>query len=159
MYAAQGVSGASDWRGRMKIAVASDHAGFRYKELIKAALAGEGHEVRDFGTHSTEPVDYPDFIRPAALAVGEGLCERGIVLGGSGNGEAMVANRVRGVRCSLCWNVETARLARAHNDANVLSLGERMLTEDEALAIVRVWLSTPFEGGRHLRRIQEIDEF
>jgi ribose 5-phosphate isomerase B len=143
----------------MKIAVASDHAGFRYKELIKAALAGEGHEVRDFGTHSTEPVDYPDFIRPAALAVGEGLCERGIVLGGSGNGEAMVANRVRGVRCSLCWNVETARLARAHNDANVLSLGERMLTEDEALAIVRVWLSTPFEGGRHLRRIQEIDEF
>src|ERR1043166_2182385 len=107
----------------MKIAVASDHAGFRYKELIKAALTAQGHEVQDFGTHSTESVDYPDFIRPAALAVAQGLCERGIVLGGSGNGEAMVANRIRGVRCSLCWNVESARLARAHNDANVLPLG------------------------------------
>ena len=143
----------------MKIAVASDHAGFRYKELIKAALTAQGHEVQDFGTHSTESVDYPDFIRPAALAVAQGLCERGIVLGGSGNGEAMVANRIRGVRCSLCWNVESARLARAHNDANVLSLGERMLTEEEALAILRVWMATPFEGGRHLRRIQEIDGF
>ena len=143
----------------MKIAVASDHAGFRYKELIKATLAAEGHEVKDFGTHSTESVDYPKFIRPAALAVAQGLCERGIVLGGSGNGEAIVANRIQGVRCSLCWNVESARLARAHNDANVLSLGERMLTEAEALAIVRVWMATPFDGGRHLKRIQEIDGF
>ncbi|SRR6266545_6458538 len=143
----------------MKIAVASDHAGFRYKELIKAALAAEGHEVRDFGTHSVEAVDYPEFIRPAALAVANGECERGVVLGGSGNGEAMVANRVSGVRCSLCWNVESARVARAHNDANVLSLGERMLTEAEALAILRVWMATPFDGGRHLRRIQEIDGF
>src|SRR5690242_4028766 len=124
----------------MRIAVASDHAGFRYKELIKATLAAEGHEVKDFGTHSTEPVDYPAFIRHAALAVANGECERGVVLGGSGNGEAMVANRVSGVRCSLCWNVESARLARAHNDANVLSLGERMLTEAEALAILRVWM-------------------
>jgi ribose 5-phosphate isomerase B len=143
----------------MKVAVASDHAGFRYKELIKATLAAEGHEVKDFGTHSTEPVDYPAFIRHAALAVANGECERGVVLGGSGNGEAMVANRVSGVRCSLCWNVESARLARAHNDANVLSLGERMLTEAEALAILRVWMSTAFDGGRHLRRIQEIDGF
>jgi ribose 5-phosphate isomerase B len=143
----------------MKIAVASDHAGFRYKELIKVTLAAEGHDVRDFGTHSTEPVDYPGFIRHAALAVANGECERGVVLGGSGNGEAMVANRVSGVRCSLCWNVESARLARAHNDANVLSLGERMLTEAEALAILRVWMATPFDGGRHLRRIQEIDGF
>src|ERR1051326_9123294 len=92
----------------MKIAVASDHAGFRYKELIKATLTREGHEVQDFGTHSTESVDYPDFIRPAALAVAQGLCERGIVLGGSGNGEATVANRIQGGRCSLCWNVGSA---------------------------------------------------
>ena len=124
-----------------------------------ATLAAQGHEVQDFGTHSTEPVDYPKFIRPAALAVAQGLCERGVVLGGSGNGEAMVANRCRGVRCSLCWNVESARLARAHNDANVLSLAGRLLTEEEALAILGVWMATPFEGGRHLRRIQEIDGF
>ena len=123
----------------MRIAVASDHAGFRYKERIKQLLHAEGHEVRDFGTDSTEPVDYPGFIRPAAEAVARGECDRAIVLGGSGNGEAIVANRVRGVRCSLCWSVESARLARAHNDANVLSLGERMLTEAEALAIVRAW--------------------
>ena len=141
------------------MAVASDHAGFRYKELIKAELVAEGHEVRDFGTHSTEAVDYPGFIRPAALAVAQGVCERGVVLGGSGNGEAIVANRIPGVRCSLCWNVESARLARAHNDANVLSLAGRLLTEEEALAILRVWMATPFEGGRHLRRIQAIDGF
>src|SRR5260221_12428611 len=127
----------------MKIAVASDHAGCRYKELIKATLAAEGHEVRDFGTHSAEPVDYPEFIRPAALAVANGECERGVVLGGSGNGEAMVANRVSGVRCSLCWNGEAARLARAHNDANALSLGERMVSEVEALAILPGWVATP----------------
>ena len=141
----------------MRIAVASDHAGFRYKEQIKATLADLGHEVQDFGTSSTEPVDYPSFIRPAAEAVARGECDRAIVLGGSGNGEAIVANRVPGVRCSLCWNLESARLARAHNDANVLSLGERMLTLEEALAIVRVWLTTPFEGGRHLKRIEMID--
>ncbi|HEV8355931.1 MAG TPA: ribose 5-phosphate isomerase B [Gemmatimonadales bacterium] len=143
----------------MRIAVASDHAGFRHKELIKAELVAAGHEVRDFGTHSTEAVDYPEFIRPAALAVAQGVCERGVVLGGSGNGEAIVANRIPGVRCSLCWNVESARLARAHNDANVLSLAGRLLSEEEALAILRVWMATPFEGGRHLRRIQEIDGF
>jgi ribose 5-phosphate isomerase B len=143
----------------MKMAVASDHAGFRYKELIKAELVAEGHEVRDFGTHSTEAVDYPGVIRPAALAVAQGVCERGVVLGGSGNGEAIVANRIPGVRCTLCWNVESARLGRAHNDANVLSLAGRLLTEEEALAILRVWMATPFEGGRHLRRIQAIDGF
>jgi ribose 5-phosphate isomerase B len=141
----------------MKIAIGSDHAGFRYKELIKAHLAERGHEVTDFGAPSTEPVDYPQFIRPVALAVSRGEFERGIVLGGSGNGEAMVANRVPGVRCSLCWNLESARLARAHNDANVLSLGERMLTAEEALAIVDLWLAAPFDGGRHQRRIDQID--
>ncbi len=141
----------------MRFAIGSDHAGFKYKEMIKPLLAGLGHEVHDFGTDSEEPVDYPLFIRPVALAVARGEVERGIVLGGSGNGEAMAANRVKGVRCALCWNVESARLARAHNDANVLSLGQRMLTEDAALEIVRTWIETPFEGGRHLRRIQLLD--
>jgi len=116
-----------------------------------------GHEVVDFGTDSTEPVDYPLFIRPVAEAVGRGEAERGIVLGGSGNGEAIVANRVRGVRCALCWNVETARLGRAHNNANVLSIGERMISESAALAILDMWLATPFDGGRHQHRIDMID--
>jgi ribose 5-phosphate isomerase B len=141
----------------MKIAIASDHAGYRYKEEIARLLADLGHEVRDFGTHSEESVDYPVFIRPAAEAVAAGECERGIVLGGSGNGEAMAANRVRGVRCALCWNTESARLGRQHNDANMISLGERMMPLDSALEIVRTWLDTPFEGGRHVRRIQQLD--
>jgi ribose 5-phosphate isomerase B len=141
----------------VKIAVASDHAGYRYKELIKQRLTEQGHEVRDFGTDSAESVDYPDFIRPAAAAVARGEYERGIVLGGSGNGEAMAANRIRGVRCSLCWSAESARLARAHNNANVLSLGERLLAEDEALAIVDTWLAGGFDGGRHQRRIDKLD--
>jgi ribose 5-phosphate isomerase B len=141
----------------MKIAIGSDHAGYRYKELLKAHLLDQGHPVHDFGTHSAEPCDYPLFIRPVAESVRRGEFERGIVLGGSGNGEAIAANRVPGVRCSLCWNVETARLARAHNDANVLSLGERMISEQEARAIVDTWMATPFEGGRHQRRIDLID--
>jgi ribose 5-phosphate isomerase B len=143
----------------MKIGIGSDHAGFEYKERIKSLLRESGHEVRDFGTNSTEPVDYPLYIRPVAEAVAKGETERGIVLGGSGNGEAIVANRVRGVRCALCWNLETARLGREHNDANVLSIGQRMLPVDLALEIVRIWLTTPFAGGRHLERILEIDRF
>jgi ribose 5-phosphate isomerase B len=141
----------------MRIAIASDHAGFRYKTMIAAHLEAAGHEVRDFGTDSEESVDYPDFIRPAAEAVASGQCERGIVLGGSGNGEAMTANRLRGIRCAVAWNLESARLARAHNDSNVLSLGQRLIPEDQVLAIVDLWLSTPFEGGRHLKRIQKLD--
>ena len=141
----------------MRIAIASDHAGFAYKQAISRLLRELGHEVVDFGTSSEEPVDYPDFIRPAALAVASGECERAVVLGGSGNGEAMVANRVRGVRCALCWNEESARLARAHNDANAISLGQRMLGEAEALRIVRTWLAAPFEGGRHVSRIRKLD--
>jgi len=141
----------------MKIAIGSDHAGFRYKEKIKTFLQELGHQVTDFGTDSGAPVDYPLFIRPVALAVAAGEAERGVVLGGSGNGEAMAANRVKRVRCALCWNVESARLARQHNDANMLSLGQRLLTEEMALEIVRVWMETPFEGGRHLRRIQLLD--
>lgn len=142
----------------MRIAIASDHAGFRYKEHIRRFLTREGHSVRDFGAHGEEPVDYPVFIRPAAEAVARGEFERGIVLGGSGNGEAMVANRVRGVRCALCWDVHSARLAREHNDANVLSLGQRMIPLEIALEIVGTFLTTPFSGGRHERRIHLIDQ-
>jgi ribose 5-phosphate isomerase B len=142
----------------MKIGIGSDHAGYRYKEEIRRFLSEAGHEVRDFGTHSEESVDYPTYIRPAAEAVASGEVERGIVLGGSGNGEAMVANRIRGIRCALCWNTESARLGRQHNDANMISLGQRMMTLETALEIVRTWIETPFEGGRHVKRIRMIDE-
>ncbi len=130
----------------MKISLGTDHAGFRYKEKVKELLGTLGHEVKDFGTFNEEPVDYPLFIRPAAEAVAR-----------SGNGEAMVANKVHGVRCALCWNEESARLSREHNDANVLSIGERMIPEDLALKIVRIWLETPFEGGRHERRVAQLN--
>lgn len=139
------------------IAIGSDHAGFAYKETIKAMLLEAGHVVRDFGTTNDTPCDYPDFIRPVAEAVARGEFARGIVLGGSGNGEAIVANRVRGVRCGLCWNEQVAIWNRSHNDGNVLSLGQRTVTEEVALAIVRTWLATEFEGGRHLGRIKKID--
>ena len=141
----------------MKVALASDHAGFLYKSIVAELLIDLGHEVIDFGTSSEAPVDYPQFIRRAAQAVASGGCERGIVFGGSGNGEAMVANRLRGVRCALCWNVESARLSRAHNDANMLSIGQRLVSESEVGAIVRIWLVTPFDGGRHETRIAQID--
>jgi ribose 5-phosphate isomerase B len=141
----------------MKIAIGSDHAGFRYKERIRAFLEELGHTVKDFGTHSEEPVDYPLFIAPVAEAVAREEFERGVVLGGSGNGEAMTANRIKGIRCALCWNAESTRLGRQHNNANVLSLGQRMMTLETALDIVRIWLETPFEGGRHQTRIELID--
>ena len=141
----------------MKIAIGSDHAGFEYKEQIRKLLESLGHSVRDFGTDSNQPVDYPLFIRPVAEAVARGEFERGVVLGGSGNGEAIVANRVRGIRCAVCWNVDSARLARHHNDANVISLGQRMMSLEEALELVRIWLETPFDGGRHQKRIDLID--
>jgi ribose 5-phosphate isomerase B len=141
----------------MHIALASDHAGFQYKQFLAGYLTQRGHRIQDFGTDSEAPVDYPDFIFPAARAVAQGSCGRGIVLGGSGNGEAMAANRLSGVRCALCWDLVTARLARAHNDANMLALGQRLLSPEEALAIVEAWLETPFEGGRHARRIAKLD--
>lgn len=140
----------------MKIAIASDHAGFAYKEQIKSLLQGLGHEARDFGTLSDAPVDYPEFIRPAADTVARGECERGIVLGGSGNGEAMVANKLRGIRCALCWSLDTARWSREHNDANMLAIGQRTIPAELALEIVRVWLSTAFAGGRHAARVHSI---
>ena len=142
----------------MNIAIGSDHAGFDYKEKIKTFLQTLGHQVHDFGAQSPEPTDdYPVFIRPVAEAVARGEFERGIVLGGSGNGEAMVANKVHGIRCALCWSLDTARWAREHNDANVLSIGQRTIPIELALDIVRVWLTTPFDGGRHARRVSEIE--
>jgi ribose 5-phosphate isomerase B len=136
----------------MKVAIGSDHAGFRYKGLIIDMLRGMGHQVDDFGTNSTDPVDYPLFIRPVAEAVANGDYDRGVVLGGSGNGEAIVA-----IRCTICWCVDAARFARMHNDANVLSIGERLTPEASLREIVETWFTTAFEGGRHIQRIQEID--
>jgi ribose 5-phosphate isomerase B len=141
----------------MKIALGTDHAGYEYKERIKQLLTELGHEVTDFGTDSPQRCDdYPDFIYPAAQAVGQGTCDRAIVLGGSGNGETIVANKARGVRCAVCWNEELARLSRAHNDANVMSIGARTVSLDLALKMVEIWLTTPFDGGRHARRVQKI---
>ena len=142
---------------KFTIALGSDPAGFAYKEAIKAMLLAEGHTVRDFGTYSDAACDYPDLVRPVAEAVARGEYERGIVLGGSGNGEAIVANRIRGIRCGVCWNEQLAAWNRSHNDGNVLSIGQRTVSETEALAIVRIWLATEFEGGRHLIRINKID--
>ena len=140
----------------MKIAIGSDHAGFEYKGRIIEMLSAAGHEVRDFGTHSSTPVDYPLFIAPTAQAVASGECERGIVLGGSGNGEQITANKVRGIRCALCFSLDTARWAKMHNDANVIAIGQRTLPVGLALEIVQTWLSTEFEGGRHVARLNGI---
>src|SRR5512137_430755 len=130
----------------MKIAIASDHAGFQFKDKIREFLEGLGHSVTDFGTHSEAPVDYPLFIRPVAEAVARHEFDRGIVLGGSGNGEAIVANRVKGIRCGVVWSEQVAIWNRSHNDANVISLGQRTVSEAEALHLVKVWLATEFEG-------------
>ena len=143
----------------MRIAVASDHAGFSYKTRLIGHLRELGHEVMDFGTHSEISTDYPLWVIPAAEAVARGECEKGIVLGGSGNGEAIAANKVRGVRCGLVWSEETAELCRRHNDANVLSLGERMIPYEVAERLVDIFLTTPFDGGRHARRIGQVASY
>ena len=140
----------------MRIAVGSDHAGFELKEELKGFLRELGHEVVDVGTHSPEPADYPIFCVRVARAVASGEVERGIVLGGSGQGEQIAANKVRGVRAALCNDLYTARMSRAHNDANVLAIGARIVAAPLAREIVRLWLETPFEGGRHARRIEQI---
>lgn len=142
----------------MKIALGTDHAGYDYKEAVKKHLQTLGHEVQDFGTFSDESVDYPEFVRPAAQSVADGLCDLGVVFGGSGNGEAMAANKVTGVRCALCWSEETARLAKEHNNANVISIGQRQISEELALKIIDAWLQAEFEGGRHTRRIEMLDK-
>jgi ribose 5-phosphate isomerase B len=143
----------------MKIAIGSDHAGYNYRLAIIDHLRQAGHDVADLGTFSPDSTDYPLWIIPTAEAVARGEAERGIVLGGSGNGEAMAANKVKGIRCALCWNEETARLGRQHNNANVLSLGERMIPLELALKIVDTWLATDFEGGRHEKRIAEMTRY
>ena len=142
----------------MKIALGTDHAGFEYKEAVKKHLQCLGHEVQDFGTFSNKSVDYPEFVRPTAESVADGLCDLAVVFGGSGNGEAMCANKVKGVRCALCWSEETARLAKEHNNANVLSIGQRQISEKLALKIIDAWLEADFEGGRHIRRIEMLDK-
>ncbi|HZD18346.1 MAG TPA: ribose 5-phosphate isomerase B [Actinomycetota bacterium] len=134
----------------------SDHAGFALKEELKRFLAGEGHEVLDLGTDSEEPVDYPRFCAAAARAVAEGRADRAIVLGGSGQGEQIVANKVAGIRASLCNDLHLAELSRRHNDANVLAMGGRIVAVDLARQIVRLWLATRFDGGRHARRVEQI---
>lgn len=143
----------------MKISIGSDHAGFEYKQRIIAYLQKQGHEVADVGTNNAESTDYPLFIIPAAEHVRDGKTERGIVVGGSGNGEAIAANKVKGVRCALCWNDETAEFSRRHNNSNVLSIGQRMVSIEIALNVVKIWLETPFDGGRHQRRIDELDRY
>ena len=142
----------------MKIALGTDHAGYEYKERIKQYLTEDGHEVEDFGTHSAEPCDYPDFIYPASLAVSQGKCDRAIVLGGSGNGETIVANKVPGIRCAVCWTEELVRLSRAHNNANVMSIGARTVSIELAIKMVETWLETPFDAGRHAERVKKIAE-
>jgi ribose 5-phosphate isomerase B len=140
----------------MRIAMGADHAGFPLKEELKPFLTAEGHSVIDCGTDSVEPVDYPAFCAAAARAVADGRAERGIVLGGSGQGEQIAANKIDGIRASLCHDLYSARLAREHNDANVLSMGARVIAPAYAKEVVRVWLATTFEGGRHVPRIEQI---
>ena len=140
-----------------KIAIASDHAGYHLKEIITSHLQKEGYIVNDYGTDSDVSVDYPDYIRPAAISVAERYHDLGIVLGGSGNGEAMSANKVHGIRCALCWNEQSARLAKEHNNANMISIGARMVSETEAIKIVDTWLQAEFEYGRHVRRIEKLE--
>ena len=140
----------------MRIAIGADHAGFALKQLVVRTLGRLGHDVDDHGTHGVEPVDYPPICAGVARAVAEGRADRGIVLGGTGQGEQITANKIPGIRAALCNDLYSARLSRAHNDANVLSLGARIVAPELADEIVKVWLTTPFDGGRHQRRLDQI---
>ena len=140
----------------MVLGMACDHAGYQMKEVIKEYLQKQGYEIKDFGTHSTESMDYPDVAHPLAESVEKGECEMGIALCGSGNGISMTLNKHQGIRAALCWNEELASLARAHNNANILSLPARFIPEDLALRIVDSYLAGSFEGGRHQRRVEKI---
>ena len=142
----------------MRIAIGADHAGFLLKEHLKGTLKRLGHQVEDLGTHSDASVDYPPICAAVGRAVTGGRAERGIVLGGSGQGEQIAANKVRGVRAALCNDLFTARVSRSHNDANVLAMGGRIVANGLADEILRLWLGTAFEGGRHERRIKQIFE-
>jgi len=143
----------------MKLAAASDHAGYELKEDIKKYLESDGHTVEDFGCYDTESCDYPDYAQRLCEAILAGACERGVLICGTGLGMSYAANRYKGIRAALCMNTEMARLSRSHNDANVLVLGARLIEPSVARDTLRVWLDTPFEGGRHLRRIQKIDGY
>lgn len=143
----------------MRIVLGGDHAGVLLKAEIARMLLDLGHEVRDLGTHTAEPVDYPDYCIPVAEAVSRGEAERGLIFGGTGNGEAMAANKVLGIRCAVVHDVTTARLARFHNDANMIALGARIVGSEVAKEIVRTFLTTPFEGGRHIPRIEKISKY
>ena len=140
----------------MRVAIGSDHAGYRLKEALKDFLKEEGHEIEDFGTDSEESVDYPPICARVARAVVSGSADRGIVLGGSGQGEQIAANKVDGTRAALCNDLYTARMSRQHNDANVLAIGARIVAAPLAMEITKLWLDTPFEGGRHLPRLEQI---
>jgi ribose 5-phosphate isomerase B len=142
----------------MRVVIGSDHAGFALKAHLTETLISLGHEVDDLGTDSEEPVDYPPICAAVGRAVVKGEADRGIVLGGSGQGEQMTANKIRGVRAALCNDLYTARMSREHNDANVLSIGARIVASQLADEILTLWLTTPFEGGRHERRIAQIAE-
>ncbi|MGH2527537.1 MAG: ribose-5-phosphate isomerase [Actinomycetota bacterium] len=142
----------------MRVSMGSDHAGYRLKEELKTFLQTEGHEVFDVGTDSEETVDYPDFCAAAARAVIDGRADRAIVLGGSGQGEQLAANKVRGTRAALCNDLHLALLSRRHNDANVLAMGGRIVATELAKEIVKLWLATPFDGGRHAKRLEQIAE-
>lgn len=139
-----------------KLAIAADHAGFELKEVIKQMLTAEGHELKDFGTHSLDSVDYPDFIHPLAKAVEAGEYELGIIICGSGNGVNMTANKYKGIRSALSWTEEIAKLAREHNNANVLALPARFMEVEEAKRTTNTFINTEFEGGRHQRRVEKI---
>jgi ribose 5-phosphate isomerase B len=139
------------------ISLGSDHAGFRLKEMIKKYLEENNYKVIDFGAIDDNPSDYPDYCYPAAESVARGESDLGIVFGGSGNGEAIVANKVKGIRCAVCWNIDSAKLAKQHNNANVISIGARMVSVDLAREIVKTWLHERFEGGRHINRLNKID--
>jgi ribose 5-phosphate isomerase B len=140
----------------MRIAIGSDHAGFALKQHLVSTLRRLGHEVDDFGTHDEEPVDYPPICARVGRAVVQGKASRGVVIGGSGQGEQIAANKVAGVRAALCNDLYTTRMSRQHNDANVLAIGGRIVAPGLADEILALWLETPFEGGRHQRRIDEI---
>jgi ribose 5-phosphate isomerase B len=142
----------------VRIAIGGDHAGYALKQHLVGVLKEDGHDVDDLGTHSEDPVDYPVYCAAVARAVVRGDADRGIVLGGSGQGEQISANKVRGARAALCNDLYTARMSRAHNDANVLSIGARIVAAELADEITRVFLSTSFDGGRHVRRLEEITE-
>jgi ribose 5-phosphate isomerase B len=142
----------------MRIAIGADHAGYALKEQLNDYLKEQGHDVQDMGTDSEEPTDYPPICAAVARLVRDGEADRGVVLGGSGQGEQISANKVRGIRAALCHDLYTARLARSHNDANVLSMGARIVAPEMARLILETWLQTEFEGGRHQRRVEQIME-